>query len=142
MKMIPAQVVRSSRLVQQSSIIAVYLLSCALYSISTIAWFVLRLQKSSMYCWYIFGLAAAIFWTLLGVTPAELFLVFLPLSVSIAVCLQTICVGPIVNPPAGKICVEGNCIGRLTSIAKGPIQAQYFRKPTLEHSNEDLERNC
>jgi hypothetical protein len=141
MSILPAQVAGSFRLVQQSSIIAIYLISCALYSISTIAWFIAMLRKSSMYYWYIFGLAATIFWTLLGITPVELFLVFLPLSVSIGICVQTICGGPLVNPPCkvGVKCQNGS--GKLALIPVRPIQNRHSCKTTLEQYHKDLERN-
>jgi len=103
---IPEQIIRSCRLAERSFIIALYLLFSAIYSTSTIAWFATRLQKISLYRWYIYTLAIIIFWALLGVTHAELFLFFLPLSISIGICLYSICSRLFVIPPSDKRCGE------------------------------------
>jgi len=88
--MLPEQIIRLSRIILQSSIMAIFLFSCVLYTTATITWFAIRFQEPSVNYWYIFGLLTTIFWALLGVTPAELFLVFLPLSISIGICVQTV----------------------------------------------------
>jgi hypothetical protein len=140
--MLPEQIYRSSRIIQQSSIMAICLFSCALYTTVTIAWFAIRLQKSSVNYWYILGLVTTIFWALLGVTPAELFLVFLPLSVSIGICIQTVWDRRFKNPSACRICVRGKGRhGKRFILPVRPTQHQYSYKPTLEPSHVDLEMN-
>jgi hypothetical protein len=134
------QVVRASHLVLSSLIPVSYLLASAIWSISTLGWIATRLRSPCLGQWYIYILLATTFWAFQGVTAAELFLAFLPLSVSIGVCLYTICGGPIVNPPTCKRCARGqDGYERPTSIAVPPIQDPYSRKSALEVSRQDLE---
>ena len=92
--------------------------------------------------WYFYIPLATVFWSLQGLTAAELFLAFLPLSVSIGICLYTICGGPITDPQTCKRYGKGqDRYERLASIAVLPIRHACFRKPTLDVSHEDLERN-
>jgi hypothetical protein len=89
MRAIPAQVVKASHLVPQGLLLAAFIIASATFSLSTIAWFSTKVQKTSMHYWCIFGILITIFWALLGVTPSELFLAFLPVSISTNVCFYT-----------------------------------------------------
>jgi hypothetical protein len=139
---IPPQAGTSSRYIHRSSIFTAYLLSCALYSASTIAWFVLRLKKASINYWYFFGLIATIFWALLGVTPTELFLAFLPLSVSIGICIHTISGESVANLMGCKDSAKG--LGRhIVGPALVPVRSLEYRpwKQTMGQDQQDLEQN-
>jgi len=139
MSVLPGQLVKSCRLTERSFIIALYLLSSASYSTSTMAWFATQLQKISLCYWYIYGLVIILFCALLGVTPAEIFLVFLPLSVSVGICLYTICGGPIVNLPSFKRCAEGqNQCERVISIDRPRTPVSESRPWKFD---KDLEMN-
>lgn len=136
------QVAKTSHLVPFDFILVSYLLTSAIWSISTVGWKITRLQSPWVGYGYLYILLGTAFWSLQGLTPAELFLAFLPLSVSIGICLYTICSGPVIDPPTCKRCATGQDRHEwLTSTALLPIRHPYFGKPPLDVSHKDLEMN-
>lgn len=142
MRAVPAQVVKASYLVPSGLILVSYFLMTGIWAVSSLGWIATHLRSPHLGYLYFYILLATTFWSLQGLNAGELFLAFLPLSVCIGICLYSICGGPIIDHPAYKRCVNGqNRYERLTSIAIPPIQGPYPRKPALDASHNDLERN-